>query len=141
MGDKHWQFKKGQTGNPAGRPRRLILLNQFGDEERKAAPIDRPDQQQTLLPLLPKALQVLAMALDSDEERMKAVSLIFDRVWGKPKQSIEQTGGASGQMTVLHMLAARGISEDLASRPLEVKQADVNATVTEVTDLNEPAVE
>lgn len=70
------RFQKGQSGNPNGRPKKS--KNLF-------------DAEQACKGLAPDAFKTLSELLDSDNEtiRLKAVQMILDRAYGKPKQAID----------------------------------------------------
>jgi hypothetical protein len=65
-------FKKGETGNPGGRPKLPA------------------DIREAFKARAPEALEVLTRCLQSDDERIAimAAQAIFDRGYGKPTQSI-----------------------------------------------------
>lgn len=73
--DKNGRFLKGKSGNPRGRPKT--------DEEFKEA----------LTKLVPRAIEVLHEILmkedAADRDKLKAVELIFDRIYGRPFQSVK----------------------------------------------------
>ena len=76
--EKH-KFKKGQTGNPNGRPRKLPELNKImadilGDEKNGLTTAER----------ILKAIE--AKALKGD---IKAAEMLLDRGYGKPKQTTD----------------------------------------------------
>lgn len=68
-------FKKGQSGNPAGRPKKVIDV----------AAIARDSSD--------KAMTKLAKLIDSEDERiaLQAAIAVLDRAVGKPKQTVEKT--------------------------------------------------
>ena len=75
------KFKKGQTGNPNGRPRKLpeldkLLADVLGEEK------DGVTAGEAIL----KAIRARAAKGD-----VRAAELLLDRAYGKPKQSIDNT--------------------------------------------------
>ena len=74
-------FKKGQTGNPNGRPKKLPELDDLladilgGDDEQKS-------DAQTILE------EIVKKAKKGD---LKAAEMILDRAYGKPLQRTENT--------------------------------------------------
>lgn len=68
-------FKKGQSGNPGGRPK-------MPEDLKKA-----------MQSMAAEALDVLKASLRSDDERMRleAVKILFDRGYGKPTQAVDLT--------------------------------------------------
>jgi hypothetical protein len=74
------QFKKGQSGNPNGRPRKLpeldkLLADVLGEEK------DGVTAAEAIL----KALRLKAAKGD-----VRAIEVMLDRAYGKAKQTIEQ---------------------------------------------------
>jgi hypothetical protein len=73
-------FKKGQSGNPSGRPK----APQYAKEE--------------LEKLLPLAIKAVRAVLDGTDEtakaadKMKAADMVFDRNLGRPLQALEMNG-------------------------------------------------
>jgi hypothetical protein len=76
--EKH-KFKKGETGNPNGRPKKLpqldALLDSVLGEEKDGI---------TAAEAILKALRMKASKGD-----VRAAEVLLDRAYGKPKQSIE----------------------------------------------------
>jgi hypothetical protein len=76
--EKH-KFKKGQTGNPNGRPKKLPELNKLmadilGDEKNGLTTAER----------ILKAIEAKALRGD-----IKAAEMLLDRGYGKPKQTTD----------------------------------------------------
>jgi hypothetical protein len=76
---EHSKFKKGQSGNPNGRPRKLpeldkLLADVLGEEK------DGVTAGEAIL----KAIRARAAKGD-----VRAAELLLDRAYGKPKQSID----------------------------------------------------
>jgi len=89
-----WQ--KGQSGNPNGRPRKNRAMT---DElrcllQRKWQPRDTTTRE-----LIAQQLICLALTADLD-----AIKYIFDRVDGKPAQSLEHSGPGGGPITLEGLL-------------------------------------
>jgi hypothetical protein len=79
---KHSQFKKGTTGNPNGRPKKLpelreLLANVLGDEKDGKT-----------------AAEAILMALRAKAAKgdVRAAELLLDRAYGKPKQDVDLSG-------------------------------------------------
>ena len=63
-------FKPGQSGNPGGRPRAIV------------------DVQELARTYTPAAIKALGNALNSPRERVAAAQALLDRAWGKPTQPL-----------------------------------------------------
>lgn len=77
---KH-KFKKGQTGNPNGRPKSLPAIKELLSEVLSDE-VSGVDAAKRILRVIRNK------ALKGD---LKAAELIMDRAYGKPKQEIETT--------------------------------------------------
>lgn len=87
---KHSRFKKGTTGNPNGRPRKLpaleeIIANVLGEEKSGKT-----------------AAEQILSALKSRAARgdVRAAKELLDRGYGLPKQKVEHSGNVG--MTVVY---------------------------------------
>lgn len=80
-------FQKGKSGNPHGRPKKgetlTDILYRTGDTEVEIS----PDKRLTRKEILIERLWVLALNGD-----MKAIQYIFDRIEGKPAETVELRG-------------------------------------------------
>lgn len=89
-GNEQAQFKEGQSGNPAGRPKKLpeldgLIAEVLGEEK---------DGNTAALAILKKWRQMAASG------NLKAGEMLFDRGYGKPKQSTELTGANGGPIDI-----------------------------------------
>jgi Family of unknown function (DUF5681) len=80
-------WKKGQSGNPGGRPKAVIDVRDLAREQT---------------PLAIKALIEVASNPDSSQRVQAAVALL-DRGWGKPLQAVEHTGADGGPIEIASM--------------------------------------
>jgi hypothetical protein len=79
---KHSQFKKGQSGNPKGRPK-LPDLSELMDKT-----LGKVDAQGlTAAERILKKLERMAA-----QGNLKAAEMLLDRGYGKPKQAIDHSG-------------------------------------------------
>ena len=81
---KQYQWKPGESGNPAGKPEGAVSLTTAIKKRLKEL---SPDQKRTALDWL--ADNIIQDALDSNN---KMRQLIWNYVYGMPKQSIEVGG-------------------------------------------------
>ncbi len=85
-------WKKGQSGNPNGRPRKERGLT---DELRKQLELRWSDSGRTNRELLVSQLLVVALTGSLD-----AMKYIFDRFEGRPAQSLEHTGEGGSPIVI-----------------------------------------
>lgn len=76
---KNTQFKKGQSGNPKGKPRKLpqidvILADVLGEEK------DGIDAAKAIL---------MALRLKATKGDVRAAEILLDRAYGKAKQTVD----------------------------------------------------
>lgn len=76
---KDKQFKPGQSGNPAGRPKKLPQLDKLLADVLGSIDADNSPAQ--------KILEALAKKAEKGDTR--AAEIILDRAYGKAKQSIQ----------------------------------------------------
>lgn len=74
-------FQPGQSGNPGGRPK---MPEEFKELAKKYS-----------LPALKVAISIMENPKEKASDRLRAVELIQDRAYGKPKQDV----GIEGDMT------------------------------------------
>lgn len=76
-------FKKGQSGNPKGRPKKLPALDVLLDEVLGG---ENPDDS--------NAKKILdALYKQAQKGNVRAAEILLDRAYGKPKQTHEHQGG------------------------------------------------
>jgi hypothetical protein len=103
-------FKKGQSGNPGGRPKKT-------EEERTLEAMCRERTPEALHAIL----RIMAGS-KQDRAKLAAAQYVLDRAWGKPKESVELSGADGGPIETKQTLDVSGLSPDqlraLASIPL-----------------------
>jgi len=82
--DKSGKFKKGQTGNPGGRP---AMPEEFKELAKKHS-----------LSALQVAIDIMLQSDNKPSDRLKAVEIVIDRAYGKPAQATELTGPNGGPL-------------------------------------------
>lgn len=84
-------FVKGQSGNPSGRPKKLLPDGRSLSDLAKDYTSD--------------AVQALVDVLSGDgaphAARVSAATALLDRGWGKPSQSVELTGDADNPLQLI----------------------------------------
>jgi hypothetical protein len=85
---KRTSWKRGQSGNPSGRPRKTPDLIEVETLARQASPM---------------AIKRLIewMEADNPKASIAACNAILDRAWGKPAQAIEHSGRVSHDLSSL----------------------------------------
>jgi ribosomal protein L17 len=81
-------FTKGQSGNPQGRPKKGETLTDLLREKIEAPKTSK--EKHTRKDMIIEKLITLAEAGD-----LTALKYVFDRIDGRPKESIELTDGAT----------------------------------------------
>ena len=122
--DKHWQFKPGQSGNPAGKvPGTKNLTSRIRDGLLK---LGAKDAQGNVLPVEEALAQkIIKMALDGDR---KMIELIWNYIDGKPPQNIDFTSkGERVGTVILSAEEERRIEELFAPRILLPSNSKENA--------------
>lgn len=109
-----WQ--KGRSGNPGGRPRRGYY--------------DGPSITELARTYTPDAVKALALALHHPATRVPAAVALLDRGWGKPDINVH----TKSEQTVLHLIAAQAISEEILSSVRSVS-TQIEGTVDDANEL------
>ena len=91
-------FKKGVSGNPAGRPKTLSVAQDLARNYTA------------------EAVETLVAALRSPRERVPAAVALLDRGWGKPPQAI--VGADGGNLAVMLVTGVRR-AIDIDSEPTD----------------------
>ena len=63
--------------------------------------------------LTPRAVLALKLALDDPARRVGAASIILERGWGKVPQPVSASTEDGQELTLLHLIAARQIAEQM----------------------------
>jgi len=129
-------WAKGQSGNPAGRPKVRDDISRIARMYGPAA-IEALAEMAALKP---------GKCADNDASRIAAMKELLDRGYGKATQHIEGSGDAADHWA-LHLLAARAIAQELLTErdktpAIEGTATDVSTdTDVDTLDLNKPALE
>jgi len=94
---EHSRFKKGQSGNPKGRPPKLPHLDKLLDEV-----LGEEKDGVTAAKVILQALRLKATKGD-----VRAAEVLLDRAYGKAKQAIENSGE-----TTIKIIYAEGDSTE-----------------------------
>jgi hypothetical protein len=93
---EHSKFKKGQSGNPNGRPKKLpeldkLLANVLGEENANGI----------------TAAEAILMALRHKATKgdIRAAEVLLDRGYGKAKQSIDLNADVTSRFTMINDIA------------------------------------
>ena len=76
-------FKKGQSGNPKGRPRKLPALDKLMEDV-----LGEEKDGVTAAEAILKKLRAMA-----SQGNLRAAEILLDRGYGKPKQAVDLTSG------------------------------------------------
>lgn len=96
-------FKKGQSGNPGGRPKELQGIQQLARDHAEEAI---------------KALVSVAKKGKSESARVAAATALLDRGFGKPAQTMEHYGNVAVSLTDL-------VNASYEAKPVESKAKKV----------------
>lgn len=91
---KKYQWKKGQSGNPNGRPKKDFALN---EHIRALANLEGDDKKTMLEAVVAK---VYDEALDGN---MTAVNFLADRILGRPNQAVSVKAESNEPIQVLQI--------------------------------------
>jgi hypothetical protein len=122
------RFAPGHSGNPAGRP--------------KVTP-EEMAHLDSIKALTGKAVAAVESVLDnpdaSDEVKVKAASLVFDRTFGKPRQEIDSTVTTNQATPSEHRPDLTGIRQRIIDQAaFEKWQAERDAAAGKQTELEGP---
>ena len=90
------RWKKGQSGNPGGRPRTAALPEAYREELSARAPGDREGRTNTQA----IARVVVKRARAGD---LRAAQELADRIEGRPRQSVEHAGEGGGPVKIVYI--------------------------------------
>jgi Family of unknown function (DUF5681) len=123
------RFSPGHSGNPAGRP--------------KVTP-EEMAHLDSIKALTGKAVAAVESVLDnpeaSDEVKVKAASLVFDRTFGKPRQEIDSTVTTNQASLQDHRPALQGLRQRIIDQSaFERWKAEQDAASGKETESETPA--
>ena len=119
-----YKWKPGQSGNPKGRPKKII--KQLAELVKKDFTLDLAmedkfqiiewclEKTQAEIELIindkdsPVFVVCIASSIKSDIEKNKASTIesIFDRIYGRPKQALEHTGKDGAELSLSAVIKA-----------------------------------
>lgn len=97
-------FKKGKSGNPNGRPKKVPAIDTLLADVLGGDPND-PDAQSGAKEIL------LAMLKAAKAGNVQAQIALLDRAYGKPKQAIEHAGAKGGEIVVRNVIIEKPVIE------------------------------
>ena len=101
------RWKKGQSGNPGGRPKDDVRLRELAQERTEAA--------------LDTLTQIMNSAKAPPAARVSAACAILDRGWGRPCQQLSLPGEGGGLVTLEALVKASYAIERTDSENAQIK--------------------
>jgi len=98
MANRDHLFKPGQSGNPAGRPKKGECLTDILRNQAALLDVDTTDGPIARREALSRKLWAMAMTGD-----MAAIKYIYDRIDGKPRESmdLDMTQRVEGDINII----------------------------------------